>query len=555
MPNQHTHVRLRESTTAALRRAFPWTSPWAVALALGASLSSCGSGGAEALVGDGEGGSPNHVEDGRGFFRDATFGNDGFWTQAAQLPQGLVEADFTTKDALSAGLQVDQVVLDPAETAAIVAELGTDLSAGSAPLLNDPFFFQELLTRNAFIGLIADDVDGDAFLDGDDRDTLGFSCALCHSFADGSVFDGPSSGGPLTGSIGAPIDGPGNLNLDYGLLLAVARNSRAMYPQLPLSLSAIGGAPVGRTAAFSPFTATESDVDVLLLDLEAFPIGQVDLLPDGIGAPVTIPAVYEVRPAAPYGVAGEFNRLVDAINFNAVVCLDPSVVLDAPGQSFLEVFAPGVGAQITNETASIYEETGVTPPPGGFPYIDAPRGPETGTAAYPFGRRLDEYVLKTMAMYMQQLRAPAPPEGDPAAIERGEVVYWAECASCHADPADPRPLGRVSLDLLQINYAPSTLLVRGFPYSNMLDNRLSTYDDRVVLFDQIYVASQVPSEPRVLAVSGLAGIHLRSPLLHDGSVPDLDALLDPARGAAAPHAFYLPQPSRADVIEYLTRRP
>ena len=119
MPNQHTHVRLRESTTAALRRAFPWTSPWAVALALGASLSSCGSGGAEALVGDGEGGSPNHVEDGRGFFRDATFGNDGFWTQAAQLPQGLVEADFTTKDALSAGLQVDQVVLDPAETAAI----------------------------------------------------------------------------------------------------------------------------------------------------------------------------------------------------------------------------------------------------------------------------------------------------------------------------------------------------------------------------------------------------------------------------------------------------
>ncbi len=527
----------------------------ATALAVGLCVASCGSGGASALAGDGGEGDPNYLEEGRGFFRDATFGNDGFWTQAAQLPQGLIEADFTTKDALGAGGRVDEVALAPAETAALVAELGTDLSAGSAPLLNDPFFFQELLTRNAFIGLIADDVDGDAFLDGDDRDTLGFSCALCHSVSDGAVFDGPGSGGALSGSIGTQVDGPGNLDLDYGLLLAVARNSRAMYPQLPLSLAAIGGAPVGRTAAFSSFTATESDVDALLLDLEAFPVGQVDLLPDGIGAPVTIPGVYQVRPAAPYGVAGEFDRLVDAINFNAVVCLDPSVVLDAPGGSFLDVFAPGVGAQITNETASIYAETGVTPPPGGYPYIDAPRGPETGTAAYPFGRRLDEYVLKTMAMYMQQLRAPAAPEGDPAAIERGEVVYWAECASCHADPADPRPLGRTSLDLLQINYAPSTLLVRGFPYSNMLDNLLSTYDDRVVLFDQIYEASEVPSRPRELAVSRLVGLHLRSPLLHDGSVPDLDQLLDPARGAAAPHAFYVPQPDRADLVEYLTRRP
>lgn len=532
----------------------PPRSPWFGALALALFVSSCDGSGGALPQGGGDGGS-GEVEVGRGYFRAATFGNDGFWTEAAQLPQGLVEADFTTRDALGAGLQIDDLALDPAETADLVAELGTDLSPANAPRLNDPLFFQELLARNAFIGLIADDADGDAFVDGDGGDTLGFSCALCHSLADGAVFDGPGSGGPLTGSIGAPIDGPANLNLDHGLLLSAARNSRALYPQLPLTLAAIGGTPIARAGATVPFNASEATVDALLLDLDAYPIGQVDVLPDGIGAPVTIPAVYGVRPAAPYGVAGEFDRLVDVINFNALVCLDPSVVLDAAGAEFLDAFAPGIGTQITNETASIYAETGVAAPPGGFPYVDAPLGPETGSAAYPFGRRLDEDTLRAMAVYLQELRAPAPPVGDPGAIQRGEVIYGVECAGCHGDPAEPRPLARVPLDVLQVNGAPSTLLVRGFPYSNMLDDLLSTYDDRVVLFDRIYAATQVPSLPRELATPQLAGVFLRSPLLHDGSVPDLEALLDAARGPAAPHAFYVPLTDRADLIEFLTRRP
>jgi mono/diheme cytochrome c family protein len=534
---------------------FPSRTPWFAALALGLCLSSCEGSGEQGLLGGGGSGGASDVETGRGFFRDATFGNDGFWTQAAQLPQGLAEGGFTTRDALGAGLQVDELALDPAETADLVAELSTDLAPANAPLLNDPLFFQELLTRNAFLGLIADDADGDGFLDGDGGDTLGFSCALCHSVADGAVFDGPGSGGSLSGSIGAPVDGPGNLDLDYGLLLSAARNSRAAYPQLPLTLAAIGGTPIARTGVAVPFAATEAEVDQVLLDLDAFPIGQVDLLPDGIGAPVMIPSVYQVRPTAPYGVAGEFDQLVDAINFNALVCLDPSVVLDAAGAEFLEALAPGIGTQISNETASIYAETGVVPPPGGFPYVDAPLGPEIGSAAYPFGRRLEEDTLQAMALYMQQLRAPAPPAGDPEAIERGEVVYGAECAGCHGTPAEPRPLDRVPLDVLQVNSAPSNLLVRGFPYSNMLNDLLSTYDDRVVLFDQIYVGAQVPSSPRKIAVPELAGVFLRSPLLHDGSVPDLEALLDAARGPAAPHAFYVPETEGQDLIEFLTRRP
>ena len=40
--------------------------------------------------------------------------------------------------------------------------------------------------------------------------------------------------------------------------------------------------------------------------------------------------------------------------------------------------------------------------------------------------------------------------------------------------------------------------------------------------------------------------------LHDSSVPGLDALLDPKRGANAPHPFYLDTAGqRGDVIEFL----
>ena len=40
--------------------------------------------------------------------------------------------------------------------------------------------------------------------------------------------------------------------------------------------------------------------------------------------------------------------------------------------------------------------------------------------------------------------------------------------------------------------------------------------------------------------------------LHDDSVPSLDGLLDPARGASAPHPFYVADKlQRADMVEFL----
>jgi hypothetical protein len=46
----------------------------------------------------------------RDVFRFETFGNEGFWTDAVRLPQGMIAAGVTPLKALQLGLQVDMDV-------------------------------------------------------------------------------------------------------------------------------------------------------------------------------------------------------------------------------------------------------------------------------------------------------------------------------------------------------------------------------------------------------------------------------------------------------------
>ena len=57
---------------------------------------------------------------GREVFRSETFRNEGFWTEAVQLPQGIAAAKVTPLQALDLGLQIDADMLD----AATKAQLG-----------------------------------------------------------------------------------------------------------------------------------------------------------------------------------------------------------------------------------------------------------------------------------------------------------------------------------------------------------------------------------------------------------------------------------------------
>ncbi|MEM1448267.1 MAG: hypothetical protein AAGI22_04100 [Planctomycetota bacterium] len=491
------------------------------------------------------------VAEGRTLFREGTFGTEGYWTRAVRLPQGLLARAFATIDALDLGLQIDSSRVEPAVLNAIRTELGTDLSPANAPTLHDPAVFQRLLAGHAIVGLVADDVDGNGVVDAAMGDTLGFSCALCHGVVDGSVYDGYDPMMPLTGSIGARVDGPGAVLLDLGALLAVAENSSALYPYLPLSLTSVGGTPISRTGASVNVNATEGDVDALLLDLDDFPVGQVDMLPDGIGAPVTNPSLFDAPSTGPWGVSGEFLDIEDMMSFHVIVGLDATSIVDTPGAAFLNQMAPGIGSQITNETATVLATTSVPVPPGGFPFVDAPFQPVFGDADRPFGRRIDDAALGSLKAYLGSIRYPQGPPGDPVSVERGETIYFAQCFDCHGDPLFPTTLPTIPLDLLRVNYLPTNQLTRGFPYSNMLNDLGTTYDDRVVLFDQIFDDIQVPSLPHEIKARSLGGLFLRGRLLHDGSVDSLDALLDPARGPAASHPFYLSGSARADLIAFL----
>src|SRR6188768_3972636 len=177
--------------------------------------------------------------DGQAVFRFETFGNEGFWTRTLRLPQGMAATGMTAVGALAAGLSIDIENVPAADRARIVAEAKTDLSPANAPLLNDPATLVALLEANAVLGLSARNVqttNGQLEIDEHDvfaGESVGVTCALCHSITDGSVYAHQKGG-----SIGKRVDGPTNHHLNLGASIALAENSRAIYPMLALDLIA-----------------------------------------------------------------------------------------------------------------------------------------------------------------------------------------------------------------------------------------------------------------------------------------------------------------------------
>jgi len=133
---------------------------------------------------------PHQIGDatrGRDVYRFETFGNEGFWTDAARLPKGMMEAKFTPKQALEAGLQVDIEAVDPALRKTLESEFKTDLAMQNAPMLNDPKTMVALV--NANVGIIPKDSNNDKKLDIMAGDKVGISCTICHTIMDKAVFD------------------------------------------------------------------------------------------------------------------------------------------------------------------------------------------------------------------------------------------------------------------------------------------------------------------------------------------------------------------------------
>lgn len=478
---------------------------------------------------------------GQQVFRFETFGNEGFWTDAVRLQQGIVAAGVTPIQALQLGLSVDIEALDAATVAAIAAELATDLSPANAPLLNSPATTLALVNANAVIGIVAKDSNGDRVIDVANGDKTGASCALCHTITDGSAFSLPGGG-----SIGKRLDGRTNHNLDFGKLLALAQNSRAYYPVLQLALVANGGKTLGRAPTGLTPTSTEAEVDAYLSNPAYYPVGTFDDTPDGNGDPMHTAAFFRTDLAAPWGTEGGIARLDNFSNLVYTALLDPTNLTTVGGRAFLrKLGGTAAGDEIVDGYVQVLAATGVS----GYPFVNAAPTPEFPPEEAPLGIRVDNQKLIDMNGYLNSLQAPAGVVVDAAAGARGRELFRNNCTSCHnVDQSKPVPAFIVAMKSIFPGDAPVTLLAaREPPLNPILDTPGNIFDDKMAVVN----ASQ-RGGIRGTAMPLLLDLARKPNFLHDNSVPNLDSLLNPARGATAPHPFYLSDPSqRGDVAEFL----
>jgi len=512
--------------------------------------------------------------DGQAVFRFETFGNEGFWTRTLRLPQGMLATGLTPVAALAAGVSIDIEKVPAAQRAQVIAEAKTDLSTASAPLLNDPAALVALLEANAVVGFAARNVQTlNGKLDIDDAnvyagESVGVTCALCHSITDGSVYSSAKGG-----SIGKRVDGPTNHNLNLGASLARAENSRAIYPMLALDLITNAHQSLSRKGpglGLISKLASEAEVDAYLTDPELYPIGMFDDVPDGNGAPVHIAPLFRADLAAPWGSEGSLEMLQNFSNLVYTALFDPTTLTTAGGRQFLLERSGAVGLEIVENYTAILADLGV--PAGGsngYPFVARAGNPEV-TIGLPAGVYVEESLLgvqvnpsklKDLNAYLSALPSPVGIKSDAEAIARGRLVFRAECTSCHNDdqsrfvPQDIVPFN----DMVELfadaparpwlwpDYDGAVLAVRSAAGLARVRNSSGTFDDKLVITE-----ASNRKQPRGDALPLLMDLARKPSFLHDDSVPTLSALFDPKRGPGKPHPFYVGDGrQRADLIAFL----
>ena len=133
--------------------------------------------------------------DGRHIFRYDTFGDEQLWTDTLELHKAI--AGVSPAVALSVGLKVDADALPRHVTKALIA---------GQINLNDPAVTAQLLSFNAVVGVMARVSPSGTI------DSLGVTCALCHSTVDDS----------LTAGVGRRLDGWPNRDLNVGAIVALS---------------------------------------------------------------------------------------------------------------------------------------------------------------------------------------------------------------------------------------------------------------------------------------------------------------------------------------------
>ena len=465
---------------------------------------------------------------GRDVFRNETFGNEGFWTDAVRLPAGLIAAKVTPFQALQLGLQVDADAVDGPTKAKLGAEIKADPTGRTSSLLNDPAVTLVLLKAGAIIGVAPK---GDKF---------GVTCALCHTMTDASIWTVGKGGG----TIGSRIDGVANHDLNLGKIFAAASNTRALYTLAQVSLKANHGKSIGRAPSGLTDKSSEADFDAYFGNPLYYPIGTFDDTFDGNGDPMHNSALFRQDLAAPYGSEGTFTKLDDFSNLVYTALFDQTMLTTPGGRAFVHTLAGAAGDEMIDNYARILADTNVT----GYPYVRA-SGATPGMLASPIGARADNRKLIALTAYLSALPAPRGQFGDPAAMARGRSLFVSSgCTGCHnTDQSRPVPTTLHAMNTIFPGVRPMMLAARKPPLNPVLNTASNIFDDKWAV-----VNASIRGEKRGVAMPLLLDLGRKPNFLHDNSVANLDKLLDPARGNSAPHPFYVRSRSqRGDLAIYL----
>ena len=349
---------------------------------------------------------------GRKTFRFDTFGDEDFWGGKLQLHRAIagtqlggVGAGISPIAALKLGLKVD---VDALPTTLVKGMAGGQINP------NDPGVTLTLLRADAVVGL-------KGFFTGNRLDSVGITCALCHSTVDDS----------LTSGVGHRLDGWANRDLDVGAIIAAA-------PDLSAFTTLLGVDRPTLEAVLKSWGPGKFDAEIAL-DGKAFNTQQVT---DGVVTSGKVSGATLIPNA--FGLSG-FNQHTWTGAWGTVTYWNAFVAT-------LEMHGKGRFFDPRLQDATRFPIAAAN----GFANFNKDLSPDD-----------DQVTSKLPALHFYELALPAPrPEPgrdfDPAAAKRGDDLFSgkAKCNTCHVDPLWTEPgwnlhkPQEVGIDSFQADRAP-----------------------------------------------------------------------------------------------------
>ena len=320
------------------------------------------------------------VKQGRQIFRFDTFGDEAFWGDTLQIHRAIagsanggIGPGVSPKTALAVGLKVD--------VDALPAQVVKGIEKGNVDL-DDPATTLALLKLNAVVGVKG------IFDDSGTIQSVGITCAFCHSTVDDSLAPG----------IGHRLDGWANRDLNVGAIVNLSPDLTVFSELLDVP------EPTVRTVLNS-WGPGKYDAE-LNLDGKAF-------RPDGKSAATMLPNAYGLAGFSQHTWTGAWGGIAYWNSFVAN----------------LQMHGKGTFYDPRLDNATKYPIAAKN----GFGHIKA--APDE-----------DLITSKTPALHFYQLSIPAPKpqpgkDFDEAAAERGDDLFVekAQCNNCHVKPLWTEP--------------------------------------------------------------------------------------------------------------------